>query len=132
MRFFIWIVFAGLALFWTSLAYAATMMLGWVVTLVSGGAGAVEFADLVSNWSVPSWLLMWVDAQQVQAAQMAMVTFLERFQGAWPGLGRTLAGVEPLVWLVWAFGIVVILLPALLAHWLVRRQTKADAAVKAA
>ncbi len=131
MKVFIWLVFAVLALFWTSLAYAATVMLGWVATLVSGGAGAVEFADLVANWSVPSWLLLWVDAKQVQTAQLALVTFLERFQGAWPSLGKTLTGAEPLVWLAWALGLVVILLPALLAHWLVNRQARADGAVKA-
>jgi hypothetical protein len=123
MKTFIWIVFAVTAALWTGLAYLSVEALRWIADLMSEGVKAGEWADLATNWSLPSWLLIWVDAQQVQALQLALVKAIEQLQGSWPALGKTLGWLVPLVWGVWALGMLVLLLLAGLGHWLVGRQS---------
>lgn len=123
MKTIIWIVFAVAAALWTGLAYVSVEALRWMADLMSEGAKAGQWADLATNWSLPSWLLIWVDAQQVQALQLALVKAIEQLQGSWPGLGSTLGWLVPLVWGIWALGMLLLLLPAGLGHWLVSRQS---------
>jgi len=124
MKTFIWIVFAVTAALWTGLTYVSVEALDWVANLMSGDGKAGDWADLATNWSLPSWLLLWVDAQQVQALQLALVTAIEQLQGSWPGLGKALGWIVPAMWGVWFLSLLVLLLLAGLAHWLVGRQSR--------
>jgi hypothetical protein len=124
----IWIIFALLAALWTSLTWVSVLVLRWSVEWLSEGAKASSWLELMSNWSIPSWLLLWVDAQQIQALQLALVKLAEQLQGSWPGVGQSLSWIEPLVWGVWALGLLVLLAFAGLGHWLVKRQAKPPAA----
>lgn len=125
MKKVVWIVFALLVLAWTFSAWMLAEGLHWVGAALSQQAGVAgtDLAQLAANWSVPSWMLLWVDAQTVQAAQLALVDLLEWLQTAWPGIGHALGWLVPVVWVGWGLGLLLLLLLAVLAHWLVGRSS---------
>ncbi len=129
MKKVVWIVFALVALAWTASAWLMAEALRWVGAALSQQAGAAgaDLAQLASNWSLPSWVLLWVDAQAVQAAQLAVVDLLEWLQATWPGIGYAMGWLVPVVWFGWGVGLLVLLMLALLAHWLVSRNTGSPA-----
>jgi hypothetical protein len=121
MKPLIWILCAVLLALWTGCIWVSTELFRWTVDLLSEGVKAASLLDLMSNWSIPSWLLLWVDAQQIQAVQLALVTWAGYLQGVWPGLGQAVSWIEPLVWGVWALGVLVLLLVAVGLHTLAAR-----------
>lgn len=129
MSVLIWIVAAVLLALWTGLT-ALTVALLDAAAGVLGGGGTLDWAALVTSWSVPTWLLPWIDAGWLQSVQMTMVGVLEGLQGAWPALGQILVswGV-PLVWTLWGLGAVLLLALAGGLHVLVRASRRATTAL---
>lgn len=120
MKWLVWIVAALLLLVWSVgaavLGFAVDALAAWM----AGGAG-VDGADWVSGWSVPTWMLLWLDAHWLQHAQLMLVELLDALRGASPGLGRAAGWLLAVVWAVWAFGALVLLGIAALMHRLVGR-----------
>ncbi len=123
MRILVWIVFGSLAAIWTGMAWLLGAGLEWAGALLGSGA-AVDWAQVVVNWPLPNWLLPWVDVGLLQSLQMALMHTLQALQGAWPGIGQAVGWLVPLVWVGWGLGLLVLLLLALLCHWLVGRSQK--------
>lgn len=117
------IVIVGLLLLalWTGGALLFVALLQAAGSLLGDGA-AVDWAALVTSWSLPSWVVPWVDTAWLQAVQMTMVELLDGVQGSWPALGRAIVdwGV-PLVWTLWAIGTLMLLGLGWGLHRLVRR-----------
>lgn len=131
MSVLIWIVAALLLALWTGFA-ALTVALLDAAAGVLGGGGTLDWAALVTNWSVPTWLLPWIDAGWLQSVQMMIVDLLDGLQGAWPVMGQVLVGWGvPLVWTLWGLGAVLLLALAGGLHLLVRVSRRATAALSA-
>ncbi|MBL8328033.1 MAG: hypothetical protein JNJ71_04210 [Rubrivivax sp.] len=120
MSWLIWIVFAVLALGWTGLSWLGASGLEWVGGQLAGG-GAVDLAGALSSWSLPTWLVVWLDLGWLQSMQMFFVDVMESLREAWPWIGAAVGWLVPLIWIVWGLGMALLLLLAVLGHWLVRR-----------
>jgi hypothetical protein len=120
MRKVVWIVFALFAVAWTAGAWLIGTGIQWAGGAIASG-GAVDLAAAVSHWSLPSWLVAWLDLTWLQSVQLFLVDAVESLREAWPDLGRAVAWLVPVVWVAWGFGLFVLLLLALLGHWLAGR-----------
>jgi hypothetical protein len=120
MKSLIWISFACLALLWSGMAWLAGSGLQWVSGLLASG-GTVDLAGAVASWSLPTWLVVWLDLGWLQSMQLFFVDVIDSLRDAWPGIGQALGWLVPLVWIGWGMGLAVLLLLALLLHWLVGR-----------
>jgi hypothetical protein len=120
MRWLIWSIFGLLVLVWTGLAWGVSRAFQWGAQSLASGAAA-DWGQLAAVWSVPNWVLNWVDVDFLQSLQVGLVQALEALQTAWPDLGLVLSWLVPVVWAVWVMGVVPMLLLALMLHWLVGR-----------
>lgn len=118
MKILIWTLSLFLAAAWTVLALVASAVVRWASAWLSDGA-SMDVAPLLTQWTLPNWLLMWVDVQDIQALQMSLLAWAERLQGAWPGLGEAVGWLLPVIWLVWGLGFVCLLLLAGGLHLLI-------------
>jgi hypothetical protein len=124
MKIAIWTCFAVTVALWTGLALVFAEGLEWASNGLHQGAGVGAWADLVSNWSVPTWLLMWVDSRDIHTLQLALATALEYLQKAWPDVGEAFKWLVPAVRFFWFLGVLVLLLLAGFGHWMVRLSAK--------
>jgi hypothetical protein len=120
----IWIVFAVVALFWTIAAWVAAAALGWASELLGSG-GADGLGAAVGGWPIPAWITRWVDIQSLHAALDGLAMTLDSLQQAWPWLGGLIGWLVPAVWLGWGLGLLLLLVPAIGVHLLVRRSRPA-------
>ena len=120
MTLLIWAGFAFWALLWTGGAVAASALIHWSAGLLASGEAA-QLGQAVTQLPVPVWLTYWVDIEAIHAALDGIVWTLDSAQQALPWLGTLLQWLLPLTWLLWAMGVVLMLLLAFGAQWLVRR-----------
>jgi hypothetical protein len=120
MKIAIWLLFGAMALAWTAGAWLMAAVAQWSAhALASGTAEAAGRA--VAAWPAPPWLAFWFDPQWVKALQDMMIWSFDTAQGLLPWLGTAMGWLVPLVWVGWGFGLVVLLLLAVMAHWGVSR-----------
>ncbi|WP_066269313.1 hypothetical protein [Hydrogenophaga palleronii] len=117
MKALIWGVFGLLALCWTGIAAASVQITGWLLTMVASGEG-VDAVIAAQQWPEPGWLAAWIDPAWLKTLQGAWVGMVQWLAQVLPGAGGLMAWVTPLVWTVWALGLLCLLVPALALHWL--------------
>lgn len=120
MKIFLWVVTGLMALFWTLGAWAVASVLGWAAGAATPGSG-VDVAAVISSWALPAWVTWLIDPGLVSAALGGIVWAFEHAQSAWPWLGQMLSWLVPMIWVVWALGLVFLLLLALFLQWVVRQ-----------
>lgn len=120
MKLVIWAVCAVLALFWTLGAWAAASLLGWAAGLATPG-DAVELGGVVTSWSIPAWLTLWIDPAAIHAVLGGVVWSLEQLQQGWPWISSMIGWLVPATWIVWGIGLAILLLLTLLVQVLVQR-----------
>jgi hypothetical protein len=120
MRVAIWIVFAVMAVVWSAGAWLLAAGVQWAGESLAAG-GAVDLAASVSTWSLPSWLVVWLDLGWLQWVQLYLVEAIDSLREAWPDLGRAVVWLVPLIWGLWGIGLLTMLLLAGLGHWLAGR-----------
>lgn len=120
MSLLIWSVFAVLALLWTGGAWASAALVQWSADLMATGQ-AVELGRAVSSWPVPAWAVWFVDIALVHAMIDGIVWGLETLQAVAPWASTAIGWLVPVVWVAWAFGLLLMLALAAGLHWLVRR-----------
>jgi hypothetical protein len=116
MRLAIWIVFGLACAAWTGVlglfGWAAKAGIGLLDRVGSQGLG-----DLVSQWSLPAWMVSTFDLGWLQSVQVMLLQLLEWFGSLW-GTADLLTGVMIATWLVWGTGLSVLLVIAVVGHWL--------------
>lgn len=117
MKALIWGVFGLLALCWTGVAAGSVQITEWLLTLVASGQ-ATDVATAAGQWPVPAWLAVWIDPAWLKAMQGAWLGMVQWLGQVLPGAGGLMAWITPLVWTVWALGMLCLLVPALALHWL--------------
>jgi hypothetical protein len=120
MRALAWIAFAVLAALWTATAWLGASLLDWSAQALQG-AGTLEAAREMASMPLPAWLAIWIDPAWVGALQ-SFALWLADVGGSWLPAAGTVAGwVAPLVWMVWGFGMVLLVVGAVTAHLLLGR-----------
>ena len=120
MKIAIWIVFGLLALTWTAGAFVAAGVTQWAAALVASGA-AQDLGLTATQWSAPAWLAFWVDPAWVRSAQETALWGLQALKEGAPFLGSLMNWLVPLIWVIWAFGVLALLVLTGVAHWLLGR-----------
>lgn len=116
MRLAIWIVFGLACAAWTG----ALALFAWAVqagAALLDGAGSQGLADLVTQWSLPAWMVATFDLGWLQSVQVMLLQALEWFGSIW-GRADLVGAVMIATWLVWGTGLSVLLVIAVVAHWL--------------
>jgi len=122
----IWSAFALFALLWTGGAYLTVEAVQWAARVFSSGE-ATDLAQAAAAWPVPAWLAPWVDAAWLQSVQQSIVASLAALRGSMPAVGSAVGWLVPAVWVIWAMGMVGLLLLVALGLFLVRRARGAAA-----
>jgi len=121
VKVFLWVVAGLIALVWTATIGVSVGVASWAVQLLESGR-AIDWAREASQWPVPGWIAIWVDADLVRWAQEFAVWSLETLQRTLPFARAVLDWAVPLAWATWGFGMLVLLGLAGGAHWLMNRQ----------
>lgn len=125
MTWLLWSVCALLALLWTGTVAVGAELSDWLAAAVANGQ-AVDLAQTVGQWPVPDWLALWVDPawlSLIQSAWADAFTWLSALLPATAGWAATLlTWVAPLLWGLWALGLVLMLLLTGGLHWLIARR----------
>ena len=120
MKIVLWLAFAVLALIWTGGAAVTAQLVAWSAGGLASG-GAAEIGAVASAAAIPAWLATWIDPAAWAALQQAVAGTLTTVSGSLPMLGTAVGWLVPLVWIVWGLGLAVMLVLAVLAHWLIGR-----------
>lgn len=118
MKALLWIVVALMALLWTGLAWLGATLLG----AVSTQAGSMQdLGQVVSSVPIPAWLGWWMDTQALEATRAAMTDLLG-WLGTWaPDLGTLVSWLQPVIWVGWGLGMLLLLGAAAAGHWIIGR-----------
>ncbi|MBB4845458.1 hypothetical protein HNP55_004008 [Paucibacter oligotrophus] len=126
MKIAVWIVFALLSALWTGGALLVIALSEWAAQLLaSGDAAAVGTA--AAQWPVPAWVSLWLDPASIKLAQEAVLWALSAGRDVLPMLGSAMGWLEPLIWLLWLLGMVLMLVLAIAGHLLLGRLPSLDA-----
>jgi hypothetical protein len=120
MKIALWIAFALLALMWTGGAALVAQLVAWSASGLAAG-GAAQVGGVVASAAMPTWLAPWVDAAAWTAIQESVAGVMAGVSGSLPLVGTAVGWLEPLVWIVWGVGLVILLVLAGLGHWLIGR-----------
>ena len=120
MKWMIWTVCAVLAMLWTGVIGVTVFIIDWAVGSLAqlGPNGA---AGLALPPEVPGWLSGWIDSHAWMAFVQAIDQPMIALRAALPTLGALSSWLEPLVWVLWGFGVVALLALAFFLQWLVPR-----------
>jgi len=124
MKIAVWAVFLLLIVFWTGGTLLLTELTEWGARQFASG-DAAALGEVIAKWPVPGWVSVWVDAAWIQAAQGGLTWALQTLHGVLPWLGSAVGWIVPLVWMLWALGVVLVLILASGAHLLLGRLQRA-------
>jgi hypothetical protein len=120
MKVLLWVCVAVLGLLWTGLAALGASLVGWGAGVLASG-GAAEWARVAAQWPVPTWMSLWIDPDAVRAMQEALLWGLQALQQSLPWVASMVGWLVPLVWVIWGFGVLLLVVLAAGAHLLVAR-----------
>ncbi len=121
MKIVIWLTGGLLTALWTGLALASAALVKFMGKAASSASG-----NAVGNWvaelDLPAWLSVWVDVGTLQLLINAAAELLRRLNDWGPGLADALSWLVPVIWTVWALGMLLLLALAVGLHLLVGRR----------
>jgi len=122
----IWLFIGLLAALWSGGVWLLDGILSWVVNAASA-TPAPDWVAVFKTWEPPPWLVQmsawmgWGDVAQWQGlAQAAMEGLISTL----PWLGTVLSWLEPILVVLWAVGLLILLVLGGLAHAWVRRMAR--------
>lgn len=126
MKALLWGVTALFALVWSGLAWASVELVQWTVGLLASGQGA-ELGRSAVEFQVPAWMAPFIDTGLVTLLQDFVKWLIELAAGGAPLAGAAVGWLVPLVWIVWAFGLVMLLAVAGVLHLLINKLPRTGA-----
>jgi len=126
MKIAVWIVCLMLLGFWTGGTLLLAELTEWGARKLASGE-AVPLGEVFTQWPVPAWVGMWVDAAWIEAAQGGVTWALQALHGTLPLVGSVIGWVVPFLWVLWGLGAVLVLALAFGAHWMLGRLQPAHA-----
>lgn len=107
MKALIWSIFILATLVWTGFTALVAQAIKWSAEhLSTGAAGTLEMAT--NNLAIPLWASPWLAPSDWATILMSVQSVLDNAAGAIPLVGSVLGWLAPLVWIIWALGMVVL------------------------
>ena len=127
MKWIIWAVGGVLAAIWTGAMALVALAIDWTGQALQQ-AGSTPAAALPLPADLPGWFARWIDPAGMAAIGQAVQQALDGVQAMLPAIGTATGWLEPLVWILWGFGMIALLTAAAGSHWLVARRAGTSAA----
>jgi len=121
VRKIIWAGFVFLALLWTGAVALFVELVEWSARALASGDGGATLTDSIARAPIPDWLAPWVDLAGWQEWLQAVTQTLEWVSGIAPAAGHSLAWAVPVIWVIWAFGLLGMLVVTLIGARLAAR-----------
>lgn len=112
---------ATLALLWTGFIALSAALADWL----AGQGGQLQGGlQALAQWPLPPWIALWTDPAAAEAIRATIVWSLEMLAALMPWITPLLDWVAPLLWVVWAFGMVGLVVLAAVGFLLIGRVRK--------
>ncbi len=130
MKTALWIFIALLAAVWSGCAWLSIELLQWLAARLSAGdAGELERA--IAQWPLPAWLAPWIDPAWAELLRGGLTGLMALISQTAPWLGTAMGWLQPLAWVIWGAGLLVLLLLGALLNLLLNKVTPRPATVLA-
>ncbi len=120
MRIAVWTLFLLVLALWTGGTLLLAELTAWGARQFASGEAA-SLGQAAAQWPVPGWMSVWVDTAWIETAQGSLTWALQALDGTLPLLGSAVGWIVPFIWVLWALGVVVMLLLASGAHFMLGR-----------
>ncbi|MFC4274066.1 hypothetical protein [Achromobacter aloeverae] len=120
MKTIIWMIFGLLAIIWTGIVAMALKLVRWLLGSIGDVQVPVPTAPPTAA-PPPDWMPPWVDANWVHALQASIADALNHINHALPILNGLSGWLTVLGWFTWGVIMALLLVLALLLHWLAGR-----------
>ncbi len=120
MKIAVWVVFGIVTLLWTIGTFIAAKLTQWGTALLANG-NIDPLSRSVAEWPMPQGLPVWLDPAMIQTLQQFALLSLDGLRDAMPYMSMLMGWLVPMIWAVWAFGLVCLVALAIGAHWLTAR-----------
>jgi hypothetical protein len=105
----LWILTAIAAALWTVPIALLASLTNWL----AGSTGQVaDGMQAVSTWPLPDWFIQWLNPQWVEPIKAFMAKGVDVLIAFGPWMGSVLEWAAPLLWIVWALGMLLLLMLA--------------------
>ncbi len=122
MKVALWLLVLLLAILWTGGAALTAFLTEAARALIASG-GANDLGLAAAQVPVPAWLALWgIDPSWVRGLQESLLWVVQATRDLLPWIGSALGYLVALVWVLWAIGLIVLLLLAGGAHLLLGRR----------
>lgn len=113
MKWVIWTIGGVLATLWTGALAMLALFVDWAGrSLQQAGSTAQQLPV-----ELPDWLAGWIDPAGWATMSQAIQQSLQTLQSMLPVIGTATGWLEPLVWIVWGFGMIALFGVAIGSHW---------------
>jgi hypothetical protein len=112
---------AFLALLWTGFIALSAALANWVA---GQGVDLQGGLQTIAQWPLPPWIALWTDAGTAEAVRASIVWSVEMLGAVMPWITPLLDWVAPLLWVIWAFGMVALVVLAAVGLLLIGRMRK--------
>lgn len=120
MKTAVWVIFSVTALLWTAGTFIVVKLTQWGTQLLAT-ASFDQLNNNVAQWPVPESLPLWFDPAAILSLQQMALFSLDALRNAMPYMSTMMGWLVPVIWVVWAFGLLGLLAMAGGAHWLASR-----------
>ena len=106
------------ALLWTVFIAVAAALADWL----AGQGGQLQGGmQALAQWPMPPWIGLWLDPALAEALRASVVWTVEALTAFMPWIVPLLEWVAPLLWVIWAMGMVMLVVLAGLGLFLISR-----------
>jgi hypothetical protein len=131
MKVLIWFAFLLLAAFWTGLVMLTSQVSEWVLGSMASGQ-VTELAVSAGQIALPAWLALWIDTAWLKEMQTFGVSLVQWLGQVLPSADGLMTWINPLLWVGWGLGMLLMLVGAAAAHWLLGKGKGMSAAMRSA
>ena len=109
---------ALIALLWTVFIAVSAALADWL----AGQGGQLQGGmQALAQWPMPPWIGLWLDPALAEALRASVVWTVEALTAFMPWIVPLLEWVAPLLWVIWAIGMVILVVLAGLGLLLISR-----------